>query len=130
MSTPSDPLGALAAQIGRALFAPIMPILEELMSSYADLRTRIDTVRADAETAKVTVLDAVRALRLQLEHLTGLITTGDVPADVLEALDQIDATIRAIDPNDPSTLPQPEPAPEPPAVQLTPDVASHDVTDA
>lgn len=134
----SDPLGALVAQIGRALFGQFF---EALMSTIQELSAKVDSLRLDITDAAARSIAVSTALKDQIAALRALLDEAQVPPELMAKLDEMAITVRGIDPTDPTTIQTPgpvsnlapEPTPEPEsapehkptsATQLTPEPAS------
>jgi hypothetical protein len=84
-----------------------------IMANTADLNNSIAAANAEADAAISRVQTTVTSLKSQIADLETQVAAGNVPQATLDQLDALRTKLAALDPTDPSVLPNTPPAPEP-----------------
>jgi len=84
-----------------------------IMANTADLNNSIAAANAEADAAISRVQTTVTSLKNQIADLETQVAAGNVPQATLDQLDALRTKLAALDPTDPSVLPNTPPAPEP-----------------
>lgn len=84
------------------------------MATIQDLTAQVQQARQDVHDASDRSKAFADSMLAKIEDLRAqLAAAGEVPADVVAALDEIEATAKGIDPTIPDVIPTPEPPPTP-----------------